>query len=72
MYTCIHTYMLKHICLLIFPFRATHNSKHSSNSGCSVFLCTLVCCGPEPGNSRFGSSSITTKGSLKPGGGEKG
>ena len=44
----------------------TLNSKHSSNIGWRVFLCTLVCCSLQWGKTRCGKSSIMTKGSLKP------
>jgi hypothetical protein len=44
----------------------TYNSKHSSNIGLSVFFCTFVCCSEQCENIFLGSSSMITKGSLKP------
>ena len=52
-----------------FPFLIilyTYNSKHSSNIGLSVFFCTFVCCSEQCENIFLGSSSMITKGSLKP------
>lgn len=46
--------------------RNAYNSKHSSNSGFSVFFLTSVYCSALYGNMDLGKSSTITKGSLKP------
>jgi hypothetical protein len=56
---------IQHLFLLLIRL-CTYNSKHSSNIGLSVFFCTFVCCSEQCENIFLGSSSMITKGSLKP------
>ncbi len=63
--TDIRSHLIINTVVVISRHWRTYNSKHSSNTGLSVFFCTFVVCSAQL-KMECGSISTTTKGSLKP------